>query len=326
MTVTKRLSPSILLLLVVIPVAVIHSACLPTTPGGAASPLTVLGTLDITPANVVEAHIVLKRGKHVVEATVPVRLNEFQGSLQVPVGSWELTVHLVDAEGLVHFQSKPQTIQVAYGIGSTVELTLQPAASTVHIAIDLENYVFREEALRARIHFDDQVYEVIRHSGDAPFEASLEISPGSYEFKIELYTESFRASDRLGAGAWQVLHIPERQEVFLTWSPETSEVLISGRVEQPLPAPSWVVVRDLGPAVEITWEEVDHWGVAGYLVLAQTTPMDRFSNLTSPYVNTPKFLHVLESEDRPRTLRYVVAPVSTSGLVGYYSDPQPITP
>ncbi|HHT42626.1 MAG TPA: hypothetical protein GX014_04415 [Firmicutes bacterium] len=301
--------------------SLLSSACLPTASLTGEAPLTVLGTLSTVPDTVVEARISLSRGKHLLETTVPVYLNQFEGTLQVPVGQWELTVMLVDADGIVRFQSKPQSTQVSYGTGTTVELVLQPADSTVHIVIDLTNYVFKQQALRARIHLDDMVHEVIRKDPGDPFETELKISPGSYEFKIELYTESFRASDRLGSGVWQVIHIGENEDLSLTWSPETQELQVAGRVETILPAPETVTVTGDDSQVMIAWDAVDHWNLLGYLVLAQTSPLERFELLTPNPTDDTQFLHSLDPESPPTEITYVIAAISKSGLAGYYSTP-----
>lgn len=322
----KQGTPRLALLLLFVSVAVATAACLAPPSVDPSSPLTVLGTLDATPDTVVEARIIVSRGKHVVEATVPVERNEFQGSVQVPVGQWELTVYLVDAEGIVRFQSKPQTIQVAYGTPQAVELVLRPAASTVHITIDLEGYIFRNQALRARIYFNDQMHELIRQAADAPFEATFEISPGSYEFKIELYTESFHAGNRLGVGVWRVIDVDENESVSLVWRPETEDLVISGHVETLLPPPAWVSATGAGPEVEISWAPVDHWNLAGYLVLAQTSPLERFEVLTPTPLETTSCVHTLDMDELPPEVKYVVAAVTRHGLVGYYSAPEIWTP
>jgi hypothetical protein len=321
LTVRKSSVPSVLLLLAT-SLALLTSACLTAAPLTPLSPLTVVGSLDSTPVEVVEARIILSRGKHMVETTVPVQNNEFQGVLQVPIGNWELTVFLVDAEGMVHFQSKPQPVEITYGRPTTVELVLQPAASTVHITIDLDGYIFRKEALRARIYFNDDLYEVIREDADAPFEATLEISPGSYEFKIELYTETFHVGNRLGVGIWQLIDIAENEEVSITWRPETEDLFITGRVDTLLPAPAWLNVNGSGPQVEITWAPVEHLNLQGYIVLAKNSPLERFQPLNSIPIPTTSFLHTLDPEDLPSEIRYVVAAVSMNGFVGYYSTPQ----
>ena len=152
-----------LFLLLVLALLMTTSACTPQSPLTAKTPVTVLGTLAASGMpDAVEARIVISRNKHVVEETVPVINNEFSATLQVPIGEWEVTVLLVDAQGIVLFSSKAQTMQIARDRPQLLELVLRAADSKVQVSIDLEQYVFRHVAMRARIHFDDEVYEVTR--------------------------------------------------------------------------------------------------------------------------------------------------------------------
>lgn len=309
-----------LLLVSLLAAAALTAACLPTV--FSEPSLTVVGALETGGEQVSEARILVTRGKHVLERAVPVQQNEFQGTLQIPVGKWEITVLLVDEEGIVRFQSKPQEVEISPGSSTILELVLQPAASTVYVTIDLSDYVFKHQALRARIHFNDTIYEVIRPDSSVPLEAVLEISPGSYEFKIELYTESFHVGSRLGQGSWQVVHVSENEDLFITWKPETEGLHISGRVETPLPAPGAVALTGAEAAVHISWEAVDHWNVQGYFLLAQLSPLDRFQLLTPSPIPETSFVHSLGQGENPDEITYVVAAVSSSGRVGYYSQPQ----
>lgn len=309
-----------LLLVSLLAAAALTAACLPTA--FTEPSLTVVGALETGGEQVAEARILVTRGKHVLERAVPVQQNEFQGTLQIPVGKWEITVLLMDEEGIVRFQSKPQEVEISPGSSTVLELVLQPAASTVHVTIDLTDYVFKHEALRARIHFNDSIYEVIRPDSSVPLEAVLEISPGSYEFKIELYTDSFHVGNRLGQGSWQVIHVGENEDLVITWKPETEGLHISGRVETPLPAPGAVTVTGLEAGVQIGWEEVKHWNVQGYFLLAQLSPLERFQLLTPSPIPDTTFVHSLEQGQSPSEIAYVVAAVSRSGRVGYYSQPQ----
>lgn len=286
------------------------------------SSLTVLGTLETTENEVVKARIVLNRGKHTIEAEVPVHLNEFQGTIQVPVGQWELTVLLLDTEGIVRFQSEVQDIQISFNEPSFVELVLHPAASTVKVEILLDDYILQHETLRARIHFDDIIYETTREDSTELLEKTIEVLPGSYEFKIELYTESFRVGDRLGPGVWQIINIGENEEIVITWSPDTESLQIAGRVETILPAPENLRLAAEDGAVVLTWNAVNHRELAGYFLLAQTSLLERFELLNSVPIEDCNFRHILDLDPLPAEINYVVAAVSKSGLVGYYSEPQ----
>lgn len=305
-------------------VFIVTCACTTSSPLTQKSPLTVLGTVAETGlVEIVEARVVVSRGKHIVEDVVPVQKNEFQTTVQVPVGQWELTVLLADAEGIVRFQSKPQTIQIALAKPNTVELILRPADSKVRIVINLENYIFRHVAMRARIHVNEAVHEVTRSDSSIPLETVITMSPGSHEFKVELYTESFRATDRIGQGAWEVIHIAENEEVSITWSPETEALQISGRVETLLSAPSNLeAMGDVATGILVTWTHLNHWDTAGYFIFAQESLLERYQLLSAVPLLEPSYLHELDPEKPPAEIRYVVAAVSTKGVVGYYSHPQ----
>lgn len=307
-----------ILLLAVLVFSAALSACT-RTPLSAETPLTVLGTLAASGMpEATEARIVVSRNKHVVEETVPVINNEFAATIQVPVGEWTVSVLLVDADGIVLYQSKSQTVQMSLDQEQLLEIVLRPADSQVHVNIDLKDYVFRQVALRARIHFDDEIYEVIRPDSLTPLETTIEISPGSYEFKVELYTESFRVGDRISPGVWQVIHISENEEVFIDWSPASEGLSVIGRVETLLPAPADFRFQHSADGVLLTWSRVNHYEAAGYFLFAQTSPLERYELLTSVPLEETSFLHALEP-DHALDINYAVAAVSTSGLVGYYS-------
>ena len=313
-------------LLVVLFLLVITTACSPVSPLTQKTPVTVMGILANTSStDVVEAHIVVSRGKHTVETTASVVQNEFQATLQVPVGDWDVTVLLVDSQGIVRFQSKAQSTQISLAQPQVVELVLRPADSKVHVDIDMENYIFKNVAMRARIHFNDDIHEVIRDDLLTPLEASVDLTPGSYEFKVELYTESFRVGDRLGPGVWEVIHITENEELFITWSPVSEALQISGRVETLLPSPTNLTLTEDADGVRINWDPVDHFEVVGYFLFTQVSPLDRFECLSSVPLENSSYLHKLDLDD-PAEISYIVAAVSNSGMVGYYSPPVKWTP
>ena len=311
-----------IVLLVVVTLLASTSACTPSSPLTAKAPLTVLGTLQSAAlTEVVEARIVISRNKHIVEESVPVLNNSFSTTLTVPVGEWDVTVLLVDSQGIVLFQSKSEKTQITLAQSSVMDLVLRPADSTVHVRIDLEDYVFKHVAMRARIYFNDDCHEVTREDSLTPLEHTLELAPASYEFMIELYTDSFRAGDRISPGVWGVIHIKENEEFAISWSPVTEVLHVSGRVETLIPAPENVLLTTTVEGVHLTWDPVYHENVVGYFVFAQISPLMRFDLLNSVPLEELSFLHMLEN-DHPPEIHYVIAAVSGSGIVGYYSAPQ----
>ena len=318
---TRHIGSLVMLLLLIC-----ATACTPHSPLTAKTPLTVLGALEASGMpDASEAHVIISRGKHSIEEKVPVTNNSFTAAFEVPVGEWTVIVLLVDDEGMVLFQSKPQKTQITLAGPQFMELVLRPADSKVHVTINVDNYVFKHEAMRARIHFNDEIYEVTRSDSTTPLKKTIELTPGSYEFKVELYTESFRVGDRLGSGIWEVLHVSEKEELFIEWSPVTEALHITGRVEVLLPGPENVELTDMPHGVLLSWDPIPHDEVTGYFVLAQTSRLNRFQLLNTIATEEPSFLHVFES-DAPSEITYIVAAISTGGLVGYYSDPQTWSP
>lgn len=300
------------------------SACLSYLPkaGTPESPFTVLGELSgQSVEEIVEAEIVISRGKHRYQKIVPVSNNEFEAALQIPVGEWDLSVFLIDAHGKIQYQSEKKTLHTQSGKQKILEIVLRPAASIVHVAIDLENYLFREQALRARIHFNDDIHELIREYSEDPFATEIEVVPGSYEFKIELYTESFRIGDRLGPDSWQVIQVLPKEELNIVWKPAKEQLMVSGRVELLLPGPVNLNARSVEQGVHLTWDPLPEPNVKGYLVFAQTDPFDRFHILNSTPVQDSSFLYTWDEEENPPNALYTVAAVSAKGLVGYYAQP-----
>lgn len=298
------------------------SACTPPSFLPKETPLTVLGSLGGAPQEeLVEARIVLSKGKHIVDKVVPLWKNEFQATLPIPIGQWELTVLLLDTEGMVRFQNTPQAIHVTLDQPNVVELVLRPADSQVQITIDLEHYIFRDQALRARIYFDDEMHEVTRPNAQEPFETTLSLAPGSYEFKIELFTGSFRSSDRLGPGIWEIVQVPADELISIVWSPLTEVMHISGRVETILPAPTNLRCTTTGQGIGISWDPPPSGEVLGYFLYAQTSPLERFQLISPIPWEQTDFFYVLDTEaEAPGEIRFVVAGVGKSGKAGYYSS------
>lgn len=302
-------------------VLLLQGACT-SPPLGGESPLTVMGCVSQSALEeLVEARLVLSRGKHVVEEVVPLEENEFQAQLELPVGEWELSVLLIDAQGMAQFQSTPQTVQIITRQPSVINLILRPANSEVKIMIDLEDYIFRNLVYRARIHFNEEIYEIIREDNQTPLEAELSIGPGSYEFMIELYTASFRVGDRLGPGIWEILDVPVQGSLSISWSPLAAQLQIEGRVERMLSAPENVKLEAEHSGITISWDPVPAGDVAGYFVFSQESPLERFKMLNPIPLTDTSFYCELDPEETGEFTCFIAAAVSPGGLVGYYSEP-----
>ncbi len=314
-----------LLLFAVVGLSACSSPSLPTLPSLGRSSVTVMGAIDdlsLMPTEsgeIVDAQIVLTRGKHSVERRVPVQQYQFEAEIQLALGKWELYVLLLDGEGRVQFQSATQEIEVTPGKPIVIDLVLRPSDSEVTVSIDLTGYILRDLALRARVHFDDDIYEIVREDVTEPLRKVLSIPPGSYEFKIELYTESFRVGDRLGPGVWEIIDIPPNETIEIVWSPLAIGLEVRGRVESLLPAPENMRVSDADGTLIVTWDPVLDERTMGYFLFAQTNPLERFELLTPIPLEHTSYHYELDGDTPPNDVLFTVATVSQSGFVGYYS-------
>lgn len=302
------------------------AACTPFvhSPVDGQGTISIMGSLQ-TPSAVelVEARLIVTRGKHTFEETVPIHNDQFAATLNIPIGTWDLTVLLIDEEGIVRFQNSNQSIEVQPHKPSTIELSMGPADCLVTIEIQLENYAFKKVTNRARVFFDDTMYELIREDFTEPLVGEFKISPGSYDFKVELYTESFRIGDRIAPGIWELLEIPIAQELHLTWNPLTEIIKVTGTVHIPASAPTNVTVQQTLSRITISWEPPQDPYVTGYFVFVQTNPLERFKLINPTPVTEPTLTHFIEELELEASIsevRYTVAAVSSNGNVGFRSE------
>ena len=301
------------------------AACVPIMPlpVNEQGTISVLGSLgNHTAVELVEARLIVTRGKHTFEETVPIQNDQFSATLHIPIGTWDLTVLLVDAEGIVRFQNSNQSIEVQPNKPSTIELSLGPADCLVTLEIELEHYVFQKTTHRARVYFGETMHELIREDSTQQLMDQFYVSPGSYDFKVELYTESFRIGDRIAPGVWELLEIPITEELHLTWNPITEQIQISGTVYIPPPAPNDVTVQHGVDGITVSWEASQDPYVTGYFVFIQTDPLEKFQLINPIPVTEPVFFHALEElewETPVNEIRYTVAAVSSNGYVGFRS-------
>ncbi len=301
------------------------AACSPIIP----SPIDGQGTISVTgnlenhaAVELVEARLIVTRGKHTFEKTAAIQDDQFSATLHIPIGIWDLTVLLIDAEGIVRFQSSNQSIEVQPNRPETIELSLGPADCLVTLEIELEHYVFQENVHRARVYFGETMYELLREDSTQRLMGQFNVSPGSYDFKVELYTESFRIGDRIAPGVWELLEIPITEELHLTWNPITEQIQISGTVYIPPPAPNHVTVQHGVNGITVSWEPSQDPYVTGYFVFVQTDPFEKFQLLNPIPITEPLFSHTLEELELKtpvNEIRYTVAAVGSNGYVGFRS-------
>lgn len=269
------------------------------------------------------ARIVLARGKHVFDWEVPVVGLDISAELEAPIGLWELTLLLLDEEGSIRYQSAPQEVEILPHTPQLVEVVLRPGDGTVNLTIDLGNSPLWRSARRARVYFNDERTELIWENPDEPINHVFHLAPGTYDFLIELYTESFHAGNRIAPGVWQVIQVLSGQELVLNWQPHTQTVLVEAVIHMLPEAPQNLTAQLSQGQVHLTWDPHPNPFVTGYFVYSQTDPFARPTILTPLPVSQHHFVHDLaEMELNPGSqIAYSVAAVGYTGIAGYRTSP-----
>ncbi len=286
--------------------------------------LTVLGTIASGQGEgILQARIVVARGKHVFEWEVPVIGLDLSAEVELPIGTWELTILLLDAEGTVQFQSTPHTVEVLPNGTQLVEVALRPGDGFVNLTIDLGDSPLWQNARRARVYFNDERTELIWDDLDKPITHVFSLAPGTYDLLIELYTESFHAANRIAPGVWQVVEVQSAQELLLNWQPMTQSLTVNAVIFMIPEAPQNVTAQLQGSHVQISWDPHPNPFVTGYFVYSQTDPLERPYILTPQPVAESHFFHNLDEiiPENADTVTYSVAAVGYTGIAGYRSVP-----
>lgn len=298
------------------------------SPPHAHGPLAIMGTLASEPHSpVTQAHIVMSRGKHLFEWNVPVEGLSFKADIELPVGTWELSILLLDAQGNVLFQNEPQPVEVSPHESQVVNVVLRPGDGRVNLTIDLRGSLLLPHARRARVYFNDERTELVWEEEKETINHVFTLPPGTHDFSVELYTESFRASDRLVPGVWQSVEVKPGEELVINWEPLLQELTVEAVIGLILDPPQNLTAEVDNNQVKLAWDAHHSPYVTGYFVYCWADPFERPEILTPTPTAVPEFLHTLDDQEEPShgTLTYSVAALSSSGVVGYRSSELAVT-
>lgn len=294
----------------------LHTACslqpiLPET----TSPVRIKATHNLNQSGW-EAHLLLTRGRHTLEQRTPITLGDIEFDMRVPVGTWEVALTVYDELGTPRFQDKVSNVTIFPAERVNVEMRLLPADGKLILTLDLTGFPNPNVVLRSRIHLNDKVYEITRESASEALVFERSFTPGSYDMKVELFTESFRATDRIHAGLYQSITIMPSQEVAMRWNPEMETLDITAIVSILPEAPKNLSGSLSNGVVTLNWEASPTANIKGYIVYGQMDPFSKFVALNEEPLLALEFTHTVP-ETAALVIAYVVSAVSHNDMVGY---------
>ncbi len=268
------------------------------------------------------AQISFTRGHHALIETLPLHDYNLTTTANIPIGTWDITLQLINEDGIAHYQDRVTDITIYPDKPSSVEFQLRPADGVVNVDIDLSNYPQAEYINRVRVHFDDDVKEIIREDSTEPLSGQYHLAPRSYDFKVELFTESFRATDRIDPGFWKTIDIAPLDELFLTWIPAMEDLQIIAEIFVVAQPPTNLQGQIHEDTLSLSWDPSPTDDIFGYQIFWQPSSFEPFVQLSVVDHNTLEYSHEISAlfeTDPPQTLNICVVAYNHIGL-GYRSQ------
>ncbi len=301
-----------------------------TTSSGVVTPNTYgeitinANTMSLASTELWTAHIYFKRGNHSLLETTSFNGDSLSATIKIPVGTWDISMALLDEQGVAHYQDTITNITIFPDIPRTLEFQLRPADGMVNVSIDLTDYPQTTEVLRVRVHFNNDVKELSRDDATEPLQGSFSLPPGSYNFKVELFTSSFHAGNRIDAGIWKIVDVYPLSELTLIWTPYMEQLSINADIHVIPNPPQNLAVTVNGTQVELVWDPSPTANLMSYNVYWQPNPFSPFELIEVLDAHTLFFNHdlseYLANNPMYNGVSYCVSAKNTVGINGYRSQ------
>lgn len=265
-----------------------------------------------------EVEVSLTQDRHQIHERRPLNGETFSLTLDnVYVGRWQVNVAIRDAEGDTIYAGSG-SVWVSENETTTVQVPLTPQPGALKLTIDIGGLPLEQEAFKARLHLSPgDTHNLDRVEGTALFEANVAVQPGSYDFKVDFYTDSFHAHKIIYSGYWMPLSVTPGKTVTLYWRPGTGAVVIDAGPDGPPPAPAALSAQWTDDGVLLEWPGVPADNITAYRVYRRVGLLARYELVaevdaaTTSVLDTPPVL-----EEEPLTgpgLYYVVTALNGAG-------------
>jgi len=308
------------LLMAVLAILVSLAGCGPTT---GVEGILAFSAMDIPQSEGKNwvAHIVCSRGKHQITQSFPVSDTALAAEFTIPVGTWDVALELADGSGKVAYRDLVTGVVIYPETPAVINFQLKPAHGTIKVIVDLEGHPHADHIMRARVHFNDQYKELIRSSVHDFLEGEYEIAAGSYDFNVELFTESFRIGDKIDLGLWTTIDIEPLSEQTVIWHPKLEQMTITAQICLLPEAPKNLTGKYQQGQSVLAWEPAPAADLEGYNIYWKPSPFHPYSLIATVDRYTTTYSHNLsELAELPSQAYYTVAPFSLV-LEGYRSSP-----
>jgi len=303
-------------------------------PTGKVAIKTSLASLEAMNASALQAEAVLTNAKQVITAQLEVNNHFAEGLIEgVFVGTWSVQISVTDSKGTVILAGSGE-VCVRESKTAQAEITLRPAKGILKVDVDLTGFSNTEEIRKAKVVLSpgDLAVSFEKDTDTGEFGTSLEVVPGSYDMKIELYTKTTHDYNMAYSDAYRQIAVRPGQTTVVNWFPKTGAVEVTGRMDTAPPAPENLTGSFAEGSFELCWDTVmpPEDDLAAYRLYCKQDELDKFTLLAEiaaagvigdevSYVYTPETLSPGAS------FFFTVTAVDFSGMESYRSDTIEIT-
>ena len=278
--------------------------------------LTASGWAEGTPMS---AQLVFERGRHSFTKNVTVMESTADLGIEVPVGTWDIAMMVFDEADNPLYQDSAEAVTVLPDHELHLSFQLRPADGLVSLSVELNGYPNADEILRARVHFNDAFEEITVEPGEN-LAAEYEVPPGSYNFKVELFTGSFRSTDQIDPGIWTLLDVYSQQTAEVTWRPAQQEIHIDADIFL-IPEAPHLEASLQEDSVDLAWTHTSNSTTESFVLLWRTNPFEPFDELAEVPAADREYQHSLDDlADDAAFVEYTICAVSHV-VQGYRSSP-----
>lgn len=291
-----------------------------TTTGSLAVSASVDQTGD--PVDLFALRVTLRKDRQVLEAEFPVHDGTGGGTLAgVPVGDWRAVLDAVDSAGDAIYRGEAP-VRVTRGQPAVLHVVLQPAPGRLALTVELAGFPQADIIHKARLILEPgATHNFDRIPGTTRLQITRQLAPRTYDFRVDLYEDSFYAHKLVYGGYWEEVRIPPGKTVSLTWSPALGEVGIVGEMDPPPPTPAGLTAQLAGSAVLLTWLPVGAPDLAAYRLFTRDDPLHRPAFLVELHAAELSFAHDVSAYPAGTVIEYAVSAVDLAGLESPRSPP-----
>ncbi|MBO8142482.1 MAG: hypothetical protein H0Z37_09970 [Firmicutes bacterium] len=286
--------------------------------------LSSLAASDVEPET---AEISLTQDRHRVERRAPVQDGKVSVTVEnLYVGVWNVHIAVVDHDGDTVFAGGG-TVYVEKDKTTTASVVLAPQPGRLRLTIDIAGLPLEAESYKARLHLSSgQTYDLERVPGTARFEADVEADPGSYDFKVDFYADSFHSYKMVYSGYWVPVTVLPGKTAAVLWRPGTGQVIIDAGPAGPPPPPPNLTARWEDGLIFLQWDPAPDTSVIAYRIYRKHDPLGRYELHAEVDQGTTSLADSPPDDPlppgQPRAVYYVVTAVNEASSLDFWKSPE----